>query len=73
MKDSNLYYYNQLSKQQQKAYHAMKVGLLAIAPSFPVPRLEGRELLDIFFLLRLVILLFSFNNFLLITFNLLLI
>lgn len=53
MKDSNLYYYNQLNKQQQKAYHAMKTGLLSMSSSFLVPRLEGRELLDIFFLLRL--------------------
>ncbi len=53
MKDANLYYYNQLNKQQQKAYYAMKAGLLSIAPSFPVPRLEGRELADIYFLLRL--------------------
>lgn len=47
------YYYNLLNKQQQKAYHAMKVGLKSLAPSFPVPRLEGREMADIFFLLRL--------------------
>ena len=47
------YYYNLLNKQQQKAYHAMKVGLKSLAPTFPVPRLENRELADIFFLLRL--------------------
>lgn len=50
---SNTYYYNQLNKQQQKAYYAMKSGLEALAPSFPVPRLEGKELADIYFLLRM--------------------
>lgn len=47
------YYFNQMNKQQQKAYHAMKVGLKSLAPSFPVPRLEARELADVYFLLRL--------------------
>lgn len=53
MKDSSIYYYNQLNKQQQRAYHAMKAGLQSLATSFQVPRLEGRELSDIYFLLRL--------------------
>lgn len=52
-KTANTYYYNQLNKEQQKAYHAMKTGLLALAPSFPVPRLEARELFDIYFKLRM--------------------
>ena len=47
------YYYDLLNKQQQKAYHAMKVGLESLAPSFPVPRLEHQELADVYFLLRL--------------------
>lgn len=47
------YYYEQLNKQQQKAYYAMKAGLEALAPSFPVPRLDGKELADIYFMLRL--------------------
>ena len=47
------YYYNQLTKQQQKAYYAMKVGVESLAPSFPVPRLEGRELADVYFKVRL--------------------
>lgn len=47
------YYYNQLTKQQQKAYYAMKAGLESLAPSFPVPRLEGRELADVYFKVRL--------------------
>ena len=53
MKDSSVYYFNQLNKQQKQAYHAMKAGLTALAPSFMVPRLEGRELSDIYFQLRL--------------------
>ena len=47
------YYYNQLNKVQQAVYHAMKNGLQALAPSFQVPLLEGRELSDIYFMLRL--------------------
>ena len=50
---TNSYYYNLLNKQQQKAYYAVKEGLLAVETSFPVPRLEGRELADIYFLVRL--------------------
>ena len=47
------YYYDHLNKQQQKAYYAMKAGLEALAPSFQVPRLEGKELSDLYFMLRL--------------------
>ena len=47
------YYYSQMNKTEQSAYHAMKTGLTALAPSFAVPRLENRELADIFFKLRL--------------------
>ena len=47
------YYYELLNKEQQRAYYAMKTGLEAMATSFPVPRLSGQELTDIFFMLRL--------------------
>ena len=47
------YYYSQMNKLKQSAYHAIKTGLLALEPSFPVPRLTGEELSDIFFRLRL--------------------
>ncbi len=47
------YYYNRMNKAQQNTYHAIKAGLQALAPSFQIPRLEGRELADIYFLLRL--------------------
>ena len=47
------YYYNQLNKEQQKAYYAIRQGLLEMAPSFPVPRLEQKELTDIYFMIRM--------------------
>ena len=56
------YYYNQLNKEQQKAYYAMKTGLKSLAPSFAVPRLSGRELTDLYFLLRLLLLFQACNN-----------
>ena len=47
------YYYNHMNKQQQAVYHAMKTGIQSLAPSFPCPRMEGKELTDIFLKLRL--------------------
>ena len=47
------YYYQQMSSHKQVAYHAMKAGFTALTPGFSVPRLENRELSDIFFQLRL--------------------
>lgn len=47
------YYYNQLSRSQQAAYHAMLTGLTALSPAFPVPRLEGWELSELLLRLRL--------------------
>ncbi len=47
------YYYQHMTKPRQAVYHAMKAGFTALSPSFPVPRLENRELSDIFFQLRL--------------------
>lgn len=47
------YYYNRLNKAQQNTYHAMKMGLQSLASSFQVPRLEGKDLMDVYFLLRL--------------------
>lgn len=51
--NANTYYYDQLNKLQQKAYHAIKSGLKSLAPSFQVPRLTDRELADIYFLVRM--------------------
>lgn len=47
------YYYTHMDKQQQSVYHAVKMGLCELAPSFSVPRIDGRELGDLFFKLRL--------------------
>lgn len=47
------YYYTRMDKAQQAAYKAIKTGLTSLAASFPVPKLEQRELGDIFFKLRL--------------------
>ena len=47
------FYYNRLNKIQQSALHAMKAGLLNLAPSFQVPLLDGKELAELYFLLRL--------------------
>ena len=47
------YYYNQLDKTEQRVYYAMKEGLQSLAPSFAVPRMEIRDLSNIYFLLRL--------------------
>lgn len=47
------YYYSKMNKLQQSAYRAMKTGLVSLAPSFPVPKMSGQELTDLFFKLRL--------------------
>lgn len=47
------YYLGKLNKLQQAAYHDMYVGLTSLSPSFPVKRLEGKELSDIYFALRM--------------------
>lgn len=47
------YYYSHMNKQQQAVYHAMKTGIQSLAPSFPCPRMEGKELTDVFLKLRL--------------------
>ena len=43
------YYYSHMNKQQQAVYHAMKTGIQSLAPSFPCPRMEGKELTDALF------------------------
>lgn len=47
------YYYQRMSNPQQAAYHAMKTGFSSLSSSFSVPKLENRELSEIFFKLRL--------------------
>ena len=53
MAKSTNYYFDQLNKEQQKVYYAMKEGLLNLQDSFPVPKLSGKELSDIYFLIRM--------------------
>lgn len=53
MSKAEEYYYGQLNKEQQKAYYAMKEGLTKLADSFQVPILDGKELAEIYFVLRL--------------------
>ena len=48
-----LHYYDQLNKEQQKAYYAIKEGLLNLQDSFVVPMLSQKELSDIYFLIRM--------------------
>ncbi len=47
------YYYDQLNKEQKKAYYAMKEGLLKLEDSFAVPKLSAKELSDIYFMIRM--------------------
>lgn len=47
------YYYNQLSKIEQRAYYAMKEGLKSLETSFAVPLLDGARLFDIYFMVRM--------------------
>lgn len=47
------YYYSQMNKQQQRIYQVIKNGLESLAESFDVPRIDGTELSDIFYKLRL--------------------
>jgi len=42
-----------MNKQQQKIYQIMKSGLESLTDSFDVPRIDGSELNDIFYMLRL--------------------
>lgn len=50
---ANDYYYNQLNKEGQRAYYAILQGLLELKEAFPVPKLDNKELSDIFFLIRM--------------------
>ena len=47
------YYYNQMNKQQQRIYQVIKSGIESLSQSFEVPRIDGAELSDIFYKLRL--------------------
>jgi len=47
------YYYSHMNKQQQRTYQLIKNGLESFSQNFDVPRMEGKELSDIFYKLRL--------------------
>ncbi|MFV0343321.1 MAG: transglutaminase domain-containing protein [Anaerocolumna sp.] len=47
------YYYSQMNKQQQRIYQVIKNGLESLSTSFDVQRVDGTELSDIFYKLRL--------------------
>lgn len=47
------YYYSQMNKQQQRIYQVVKSGLESLSQSFEVQRMDGTELSDIFYKLRL--------------------
>ena len=53
MSKAGNYYYDQLNKEQQRAYYAMKEGLLKLQDSFAVPMLSGKELSDLYFMIRM--------------------
>lgn len=53
MAKASNYYYEQLSKEQQRAYYVMKEGLLKLQDSFMVPKLSPKELSDIYFMIRM--------------------
>ena len=50
---SGNYYYDQLNKEQQRVYYAIKEGLLNLQDSFAVPMLSQKELSDIYFMIRM--------------------
>lgn len=47
------YYYEQLNKEGQKAYYAMKEGLLNLQDEIQVPFLDKKSLSDIYFMIRM--------------------
>ena len=42
------FYYNHMDKERQAVYRAMQQGLLSLADSFQIPRIDGHTLSDIF-------------------------
>ena len=47
------YYYNHMNKAQQAAYHSILSGVKNLADDFQIPALEGEELYNVFFQMRL--------------------
>lgn len=47
------YYYSKMNKTHQNVYHVMKTGLTALNTAIMLPMVDGKELQEIFFQLRL--------------------
>ncbi len=47
------YYYSKMDKYRQQVYHGMFTGLMNLQTEIALPRLEGMDLYDVFFQLRL--------------------
>ena len=47
------YYYNHMDKQRQAAYHGILQGITSLADEFQIPALDGEDLYNVFFQLRL--------------------
>lgn len=47
------YYYNKMNKHQQSAYYRILQGLLEMADTIQIPKMEAEELYNVFFQLRL--------------------
>ena len=47
------YYYQKMNKQKQAVYHAILQGITALSDEFQISALDGPELYDVFFQLRL--------------------
>lgn len=47
------YYYNHMNKAKQAAYHSILSGVKNLADEFQIPALEGEELYNVFFQMRL--------------------
>ena len=47
------YYYNHMDKQKQAAYHGILQGVTSLADEFQIPALDGDDLYNVFFQMRL--------------------
>ena len=47
------FYYQKMGRQKQAVYHGMLQGVRQLADQIQLPRVDGKELYDIFFQMRL--------------------
>ena len=47
------FYYQKMDRQKQAVYHGMLQGVRQLADQIQLPRVDGKELYDIFFQMRL--------------------